>query len=330
MAEIVLGIGTSHSPMLSLEAGQWKHRSEGDMQRKDLAMVDGRRLDYAQLLRERGSLYADDMALAVFERRAQACQRALDRLADVLEAANPDAVVIVGDDQTELFSSQNQPAFAIFHGDEIATTPGRYGNSETDWMQQIGRGYMMDQVHRLPAAPRLAEQLIEGLVEREVDVTAVGAVADPAKAGFGHAYGFVVQRLFRRPIPVVPVLLNTYYPPNVPGARRCYDIGTRLRDAVRALPGTERVAVVASGGLSHFVVDEAFDRSVLDALQTRDGARLQAISRSALKSGSSETLNWILTAGAVDFMPLSFSDYQPLYRTEAGTGIGAAFCVWSH
>jgi hypothetical protein len=102
-----------------------------------------------------------------------------------------------------------------------------------------------------------------------------------------------------------------------------------MRAVVEAIPGDQRIAVIASGGLSHFVVDEAEDLKVMQALHDKDAQTLRSIPRQALKSGSSETLNWILTAGAVENLPLRFSQYQPLYRTEAGTGVGAAFCVWS-
>jgi aromatic ring-opening dioxygenase catalytic subunit (LigB family) len=187
----------------------------------------------------------------------------------------------------------------------------------------------MDDVYRLPGHPKLAMQLIEGLMDQDVDVSCVASVKEPSKAGFGHAYGFIIKRLFRRSIPVVPVLLNTYFPPNVPTAARCYDVGSKMRAVVEAIPGDQRIAFIASGGLSHFVVDEAEDLKVMQALHDKDAQTLRSIPRQALKSGSSETLNWILTAGAVENLPLRFSQYQPLYRTEAGTGVGAAFCVWS-
>jgi 3-O-methylgallate 3,4-dioxygenase len=77
------------------------------------------------------------------------------------------------------------------------------------------------------------------------------------------------------------------------------------------------------------VIDAEFDRSVIDALRTKDVSALRAIPRNRLKSGTSETLNWIMTAGAVDHMDFQWADYEPLYRTAAGTGTGAAFCVWS-
>jgi hypothetical protein len=329
MAKIVLGIGTSHTPMLNLTAEQWSHRANIDFNNPKLTLPDGRKVNYPQLLEMHGPRFQDEIAMPVLQRKERACQDALDRLGDAIEQARPDVVVVIGDDQMELFDANNQPAFAIYHGEEIVTTPGRYAEGAADWMRQVGRGYLMEDVHRLPGAPRLAEQLIEGLVDRDVDVTAVAGVKDPKEAGFGHAYGFIAKRLFRRPIPIVPVLLNTYFPPNVVSAARAYDIGRKLREVIEAVPQDLRVAVVASGGLSHFVIDAEFDLQVIEALRTRDVATLRAIPRNRLKSGTSETLNWVMTAGAVDRMDFQWSEYQPLYRTAAGTGTGAAFCVWS-
>jgi hypothetical protein len=328
MAEIVLGLGTSHSPMLNLTAQQWHHRADIDFANKKLHLSNGTRLTYPELLALRGPRYREHVELGVMEEKARACEAALDKLADALERANPDVVVIVGDDQAELFSPDLQPSLAIFHGKEMVTTQGKYGKDVPDWMTQIGRGYLMDDVHQAPAAADLATFLIEDLTRQEVDVASVAAVSEPSKAGFGHAYGFILKRLFRRSIPVVPVLLNTYFPPNVPSANRCFDVGRKLREAIRAYPKNLRVAIVASGGLSHFVVEEDFDLEILRMLKEKDEQGLRAIVPSALRSGTSETLNWIFTAGAVDFLPLRSVEYYPLHRTEAGTGVGAAFCIW--
>ena len=53
---------------------------------------------------------------------------------------------------------------------------------------------------------------------------------------FGHAWSFVHQRLMGdRVVPIVPVLLNTYYPPNQPTPRRCYQLGRAIRAGGRGL-----------------------------------------------------------------------------------------------
>jgi hypothetical protein len=64
----------------------------------------------------------------------------------------------------------------------------------------------------------------------------------------------------------VPVLLNIHYPPN---ARRCYDVGRTLASVINRSRRDFGIAVAASGGLSHFVVDETLDRKVLDAISGR-------------------------------------------------------------
>ena len=76
------------------------------------------------------------------------------------------------------------------------------------------------------------------------------------------------------------------------------------------------------------MVDEALDRRVIEAFQSGDPSALRSKSRGALNSGSSEILNWVMAAGALQDLPLFWHAYQPLYRTPAGTGVGAAFCEW--
>jgi len=89
-----------------------------------------------------------------------------------------------------------------------------------------------------------------------------------------------------------------------------------------------RVAVIASGGLTHFVIDETLDREVLDAIAARNAAALSGIPRGKLRSGNSEILNWVTAAGALEELTATVVDYVPGYRTPAGTGTGMAFAYW--
>jgi hypothetical protein len=328
LAKIVFGAGVSHTPMLALDAKDWEFRASADLENPRLNLSDGRWVTYAELEREVGTVYADVARFEVYERKSAASQAALDRVADELEAAAPDVVIIVGDDQEELFSGANQPVVAIYHGEELTTHDSFGSESNPEWIRTVARGYAMDMCRAFPGAPQLALELITGLIQRGVDVSTLSKVVDPKVAGFGHAFGFVIQRLFRgRRIPIVPVLLNTYYPPNVPTPSRCFEIGTALRGSIEDASTGARVGIVASGGLSHFVVDETLDRRVLQGLGG-DSELLVTLPRGALHAGSSESLNWILVAGAVGARPLRWSDYQPIYRTPAGTGVGVGFAVW--
>ncbi len=329
MARIVLGIGSSHSPLLTLPVEEWKHRAAADYANPKLNLSDGRLLSYAELRMEVGEVYAERVTIGELRKKSEHCQTALDRLGRELEAAQPDVVIIVGDDQEELFGPANQPAVAVFYGDTLITSD-KYGADEApDWVHTAGRGYLMDEVHQLAGAPEFGLEVIRGLLDRDVDLAVCASVENASVAGFGHAYGFIIKRLFNgRSIPVLPILLNTYYPPNVPSAARCFEIGAALRAAIADSPGDLRVAIVASGGLSHFVVDEDLDRRVLEGLSGGNSELLRSLPRAALNSGSSEILNWVLSAGALQDLPLTWSRYIPVQRTPAGTGIGVAFAVW--
>ncbi|WP_313802166.1 hypothetical protein [Sphingobium sp.] len=331
MAQIVLGLAASHSPLLTLDWQEWQRRAEADYANERLNLSDGRFVSYAELVREVGEPYATIATAEQFREAEQRCQAGLDRLADALAEAAPDIVLVIGDDQGELFPRSNTPMLSVYYGDEIATNDVWGRDDKPGWMNEMARGYLMDQVHRLPGAPELGLDLIAGLVRHHVDVGAASHVEDPVKAGFGHAFGFIAERLFRdRAIPMLPVLLNTYFPPNVMTSARAFHIGAAIRAAIEESASGARVAVIASGGLSHFIVDEELDRQVLAGLRPGASDKLTAIGPGALNSGSSEILNWIMATGAVDHLPLAWTEYEPIRRTPAGTGIGVAFACWSN
>jgi hypothetical protein len=331
MAKIVLGLGSSHTPLFTLDSTEWEHRADADRANTKLNTSDGRWLDYATLLHEVGPRYEGEAAPAELERKAILCEQALDHLAAALKAAAPDVVVIVGDDQGEMFGPDNQPAFAIFHADKLDTSDMYGHEGSPEWIRKMGLGYMMDARHVIPGDADFALRLIDGLMANDVDVCSVATVGHDAREGLGHAFGFIVKRLFGDAgTPIVPIMLNTYFPPNVPSARRCYDIGVALRRAIEADGSDKRVAVVASGGLSHFVVDEELDRRVMRALAEQDDEVLRSLRRGELNSGSSEILNWVMAGGVLEGLPVKWSQYVPLYRTPAGTGVGAGFMIWQH
>lgn len=331
MAEIVLAIGTSHSPLLLLPAADWVDRGNDDKRNQKLNLSDGRFLPYAALEAEVNSRYAEQATPAMFHGQWTQCQQALDRLADEIAAADPELVIVVGDDQEELFDLRCMPAFAVFCGEEIVTRPLESMDYIPRWLvaSQASAGYAMDTVRHYPGAPEFGRFAIDKLMDAGVDVTAVSAVQNPGTQGLGHAYGFVIRRLFRgRSIPTLPILLNTYYPPNRPTPSRCYQIGELLARVIEAFPRRLRVALIASGGLSHFVCDEALDRSVLEALSSGDAHTLRSLPRASLNSGSSEIANWITVAGAMQGHGIKWHEYVPVHRTPAGTGIGLTFLTW--
>lgn len=128
----------------------------------------------------------------------------------------------------------------------------------------------------------------------------------------------------------VPIFLNTYYPPNQPTVKRCYQLGRALRQAIESWDGDKTVALIASGGLSHFVIEEDLDQRIIAGLKDRDVEKLTGLPNVRFNSGTSEIRNWIVVSGAMADVDLEMEliDYVPCYRTEAGTGCAMAFAEW--
>ena len=144
-----------------------------------------------------------------------------------------------------------------------------------------------------------------------------------------HAYAYVVKRIMNDKIrPIVPVTQNTFYPPNQPSTKRCYNLGQAIGKVIKNWDSKKRVAVVGSGGLSHFLVDEEIDRMAIEAMKEKDAEAMASLPRYRLNSGNSEILNWITTAGAAEHLKMEIVEYVPVYRSPAGTCGGWGFAIW--
>jgi Catalytic LigB subunit of aromatic ring-opening dioxygenase len=328
MAEIVLAIGTSHSPLLNSPAEDYAKHAAIDASGRKLIGKDGRPCTYGELLAKADPAIKQQIEPQVLEARAARCTENIARLSRDLAAARLDALIIVGDDQHEQFFDDNMPAIMIYWGDKIENNPLHMEeDAPAFWRKARSQFHAAEQTREYPVDSKLGLHLIEQLMEHGFDVSQSKRLAK--EHGEGHAFGFVhVRMMADRVIPIVPVALNTYFPPNQPRPKRCYELGQAIRAAVRSAPGEARVGILASGGLSHFTVDEELDRGVLDACQRNDGAALAAIPVEKLNSGSSEIRNWITVAGAAAHLKNEWQEYIPCYRSAAGTGCGMGFALW--
>ena len=328
MARIVLGMATSHTPMLNAPPTDWPRFIERDSRRPDLLDTDGRLTTYKAQLRHAPANIVAEIAPERMRVRHQTVEEAIARLGLYMSEARLDALIVVGDDQDELYHADNMPSVLVYYGETIPNVPLGPGFKGPEWARRAtARWYEEKEPRDYPVDAALARHLIDALIEREFDVAASKRVADGH--GEGHAIGFVHKRIMTEAVPIVPVCINTYYPPNQPAPRRCYKLGQAIRAAVHSYPGDARIGIIGSGGLSHFVVDEALDRGFIDMLRRRDAAAIQALPRDKLNSGSSEIRNWIAVAGAVEHLSLEWSLYEPGYRTPAGTGTGLGFAYWT-
>lgn len=327
MAKIVLGIATSHTPMLNAPPEDWPRFIERDTVRP-LLDTEGRPVRYEDLLAKADPRIAAELTPQRVAARHGEAQRGVAHLADSLRSAALDALIVVGDDHQELYHDDHMPAILVYRGETIANVP-LAASGGPDWARRAAARWFEETAPReYPVDAPLALHLTEALIDREFDVSVSDAL--PPGEGEGHAFGFVHKSLMDGHVaPVVPVFLNTYFPPNQPTPRRCYRLGRAIREAVESFPGEARVGIAGSGGLSHFVVDETLDRAVIDAIRRKDVATLESLPREKLNSGSSEIRCWLAVAGAAEHLDLDWSCYVPGYRTPAGTGTGLGFAIWS-
>jgi len=317
MAKIVLGLGTSHSPQLSVRAKQWSLMREKD--------EHDPRMDYQGLLKLAKRGISDELTQDKMQERDEACQKAISALGQMLEQARPDVVVIFGDDQHEQFHDENMPTFAIYHGKSIPVVK-RSGRKVPPWKAAEEEGWT-ETIGEYPNNSELAEHLIQALAEDEFDITRCNRLRE--EVGVGHAFSFLYRRVCPgSSLPMVPVMVNTYYPPNQPTPKRCYALGQAVRKAIESWDGDRRVVVMASGGLSHTIIDEELDQFTIDALTNQDREKLYRLPREKLRGGTSEILNWVALAGVMEQSPMKLIDYIPTYRSPAGTGCGMAFSYW--
>jgi len=93
----------------------------------------------------------------------------------------------------------------------------------------------------------------------------------------------------------------------------------------------ERVAILATGGLSHFPgsprigeIDETFDHQLLEVMRQGKGRSLVDYSvQDLLQAGDTEFLNWMVVIGAVGDAKASYTAYMPDF---VATGWG--FVSW--
>jgi 3-O-methylgallate 3,4-dioxygenase len=328
MARIVLGMGSSHSPQLSTPPEYWPGHGERDSHNPELLDTTGTPRSFAELLEMAPPTMCQELTPETWQKRHEANQKGIARLSTALADAALDILIIIGDDQREMFLDDNMPAIAVYGG-ETFLNGEQIPPSAPESMRAAAWGWgETDGDRAYPIASELERHLVAHLIDREFDV-AYSCRIPPHRPYMGHAFGFVYRRIMQHHVvPVVPVLLNTYYPPNQPTPKRCYHLGLEIRSAIESFPSDTRVGVIASGGLSHFVIDEELDGIVMQALREGDADTLTSLPTTRLNSGSSEIRNWIAMAGAVEGLRLQWSNYVPCYRSLAGTGTAMGFGIW--
>ena len=339
MAQLVAAFGSSHSIMLVAQREDWQHQFRlADTKNPHLYDKSGNKTDYAQLLAGLGAAdRARAAALTTPEKLGDLydqAQKAMDDLRARIAAARLDVLIIVGDDQTELFRTSNNPAFAIYYGKTIRNTAREPALPQDPWVKSARMWRHEPEVDRdYPVKSDLAEWLIRQLCDRDFDIAAMDGLEKGQSEG--HAFQFIHRRLLDGnpggnggTLPVIPIILNTFDPPNQPTPKRCVALGAALRELIAQWPQDIRVGVIASGGLSHFVVDEALDQKIIAAIRNKDATTLAGLNPKQLQAGSSEIRNWLVVAEMARELDVAWVQYLPGYRSDALTGTGLCFAAW--
>lgn len=354
MAKIVLGLGTSHSPMLAQPPELWAVHGENDARNRELVFPpEGLVYSYEEALERANPDIAKNVDVEHFKVQHANLTKAIDELAKSLADAKPDAVIIISDDQDEVVFEDNMPMFSVYWGDTMPLIARVPADNAPPAAKAMAWGYG-DVSMDVPVNAELGRHIIEHMIDNEFDVShskylreeSGGTIArryptpdgeseyvrvtEPRKFGMPHGFSFVVKRLMdNKPVPIVPISLNTCYPPNQPTPKRSFAFGQQIRRAVESWDTDARVVVIASGGLSHFVVDEELDRAALKAMVENDGEALSNLPKHRLNSAASETRNWVAAAGASEHLKAEILAYEPVYRTLAGTGGGWGMVRWN-
>jgi len=228
-----------------------------------------------------------------------------------LLATRPDALVVIADDHLNVFSFDAIPALCV-----------RIGRSVERMVQDdaIEFDRALDGLpQRYPLHEDLANRILEEGMEAGFDFAASWS------APLDHAFLSPVSTLCgAQPAPpLVPFWVNCFVSPQ-PTARRCYAAGRHIARVVGE--GPWRVAVIATGGLSHFpelslarvgTSDVAFDRWLVGLMETADHETLCALTTKELDlTGSHEFLNWMVLMGVVGPVPARVRFFGEMGRID--------------
>ena len=122
-----------------------------------------------------------------------------------------------------------------------------------------------------PGATALADHILDSLRTKLGHGAIRSTPSGAPRGGIPHAY-----RLLLSHHPEGPHAAERSdhpersFPAQRPEESTLPRLGRALAKAIKTFDGYQRIAVMASGGLTHFVIDEEFDRAVMNAMRAGD------------------------------------------------------------
>lgn len=155
--------------------------------------------------------------------------QAAHRMQEWLDSQSIDVLILIADDHLYSYFYDHMPTFLI----GIGKCEG-WG----DW--DIPK-------YQVPVAEELANHLLREGLKNGFDLS----FSRTMKIDHGHTQAIYFLNPELR-MQVVPIVINTIAPPQAT-LKRCFDLGQMIQKAVSIWEKDVRVAVVGSGGLSHWV-----------------------------------------------------------------------------
>lgn len=245
------------------------------------------------------------------EEKSRKVHSGFEYVRESIERLNADAVIVIGDDHCAMFDSSCQPSILIGIGDlEGPIEP---------WLN-IPRAPM-------PNHCSLAEHIMSFGFESGFDWGVAKTLA------LDHSTVIPIHFAVPKGLPAIPIYISSGMEPLIRG-KRCKQLGEMLRQAVSAWPADERVVILGTGGISHWVgmadmgsVNEAFDRRILDLVDARDVDSLVSLTDREIidqaGNGALEVRNWIVAMAALPEAVPRLILYEPVKEWITGLGFVA-------
>ena len=237
---------------------------------------------------------------------------AFSRISERVHELGVDTAIIVGDDHYTVFGPHCLPSMLIGIGD----VDGPY----EDWLGH--------ERAPIPGNPELAGHIMQYGFKHGFD-WAVGKTITVDHSIFVPYLKIIKET--GRDIRTIPVYVAAGVMPLI-RPERCVQLGAMIGDAVAAYEGSERVVIIGTGGLSHWVgaarmgeVNEDFDHTILDMIRRRDiDAILGFTDEEVLNhsgNGALEYRNWLVAIGALKEYEYELLCYEPIHGWVTGTAL---------
>ncbi|WP_035872193.1 DODA-type extradiol aromatic ring-opening family dioxygenase [Cucumibacter marinus] len=226
-------------------------------------------------------------------------------------AGSPDLLIVLSNDHLHNFFLNNFPAFCIGCAEQ-------YESPIEHWLNAKRRMFTGDQA--------FGSYLLQAALEADFDP------AFSMEMTLDHGSLTPLELAGLDPnLPVVPVLINCVQPP-MPTMKRCYKLGQFLAEAIAAYDNVERVAILATGGISHDIatprmgmVNQEFDERLLDLMEADDIDAVLDHASSQVHTagnGAEEIRMWMAAMGAASGRQFKRTYYRSVNDWYTGIGIG--------